>query len=244
VKTKFEVPKNIRLPKDTKASIVSQSLIGGKTIELSWGNSLEYLEDNDTISTSTVKDITKMFTGYSDDILAKIVPIEEKLDIWLKKITITTDQLQESILSVNKILNKNEQKINMIIGNIDQLIQLVNQSTVPLLNESLTEIRDFGKQLNSTKTKEILSALNTTTQSLAELTKNMSSSKNTINSLFTSNELHQKIIDLLADFKTNPERYVKISVFSKETPEVKYKNKIEGIEMKKKWQEYQSEQKK
>ena len=127
---------------------------------------------------------------------------------------------------------------------MDQILQRVNQTTVPLIHESLSEIRDFSKRLNSTETKEIVTSLHTTSQNLAELTKNMSSSKNTINSLFTSNELHQKIVDLLADFKKNPERYIKISVFNKETPEVKYKNKIEEIEMKKKWQEYQSGQKK
>lgn len=244
VKAKFEVLKNIRLPKDTKAGIVSQSLIGGKTLELSWGNSLEYIENNDTIGTIPVANMSKMFSNYSGDILSKIVPIEDKLNLLLDKLSLSTDQLQESILLVNRILSKNEQNINKIFGNIDQILHLVNQNTLPLIHESLAEIRDFGKQINSTQTKEIFTAFHKTSQNLAELTGNMNGSKNTINSLFTSNELHQKILDLLTDLKKNPERYIKISVFGKESPEVKYKNKMAEIEMKKKWQEYQSEQKK
>jgi uncharacterized protein (DUF488 family) len=47
-----------------------------------------------------------------------------------------------------------------------------------------------------------------------------------------------QIKDLVGDLKENPHRYVHVSVFGTKSSEVRYKNKIEGIEAKEKYDAY------
>ena len=243
IKAIFSIPKTLNLPKNSKADIVSQSLLGGKVIEITQGDATTFLTNHDTIETMPITDMTKKLTQSSGELLDKIQPLTDQLEVLLNNVNKSVVSLQESIVLVNRVLAKNEQNVNQIIQQTNELFAHINQKTVPLVDQSLEQIRNFGITLNSPSTKNIFNNVEQTTQHLAELTKNINSSSNTIHSLFSTNELHQKLVDVLTDFKANPERYVKISVFSKDSPEVKYKNKIEAVEMKKKWKDYQQDQK-
>ena len=243
VLAQFEIAKNIKLPKDSRADIVGQSLLGGKVIEITWGTDEKHFHYGDTIATGHVADFTKKLAHYSDSILSKIVPIEEKITVLLDKLNTTVDVALGSLQTVQRVLNKNEEPIHQIALNLQQILAHTKQSTLPLIDASLVQVRDFGTQLNAQQTKDIFTSLHQLSANLAAFSSHLNKPDNTINSLFTSNDLHENINQLLADFKDNPERYLKISVFGKETPEVKYKNKIQAAEMKKKWQEYQKAQK-
>ncbi len=215
------------IPKDSKAKIFSNGLMGGKAIDLIFGTSNEYIHAEGVIPSSYDVDLLEVAGS-------ELEYLKRRID------TVTTD-LSTTLSNLNVLIEGNSSNIGGMISNMNELSSNLNK-LVALNDENLTTIvggfADFSSTLgeNSAQIDSIIKNVNTITTDLseAELGSSLASSLSQIEELVTqinSTEGNvgkilrdEKIYDnlvlasanldsLICDVKKNPKRYVNISVF-------------------------------
>jgi phospholipid/cholesterol/gamma-HCH transport system substrate-binding protein len=78
----LDLDKNVKVPKSdsTCALLVSTDFLGSKKVKLIFGQSIEFMNDGDTISTLFKKDITEQLGSQIDPIMADVNKMLPKLD--------------------------------------------------------------------------------------------------------------------------------------------------------------------
>ena len=109
------IRRTYRIPTDSEAKIVSQSLMGGKAIEVSYGAASTYLEAGDTIRSSRDRDLMDM--------------ADSELDFFKQRFSRLTDDLSQTLGNINRLLEENAASLsgtmthlNSITGNVDELL--------------------------------------------------------------------------------------------------------------------------
>lgn len=242
----MNLTKDVNIPKNSIATI-NTDLLGVKTIVIHLGDSKEYLAKKDTIATQPTTGIFNEILSKFDPVLGqlrhavtsvdsvlgnfnKILDPSAKHNIgsMLDNLNKTTANLITASASLNVLLNtqtgalagtlnnlnsftgnlaNNNDKINGLVSNLDKtannLSKLDLEKTLSILNTTIGDLKSTIGKLNSTSgTAGLL--LNDT-----RLYNNLTATANKLNLLFD-------------DLKTNPKRYVNISVFGK-------KNKNAGL---------------
>jgi phospholipid/cholesterol/gamma-HCH transport system substrate-binding protein len=238
--------KDVNIPKNSFATITTD-LLGVKTIVINLGDSHEYLAKNDTIATRPTTGIFNEVLSKVDPVFQQLGKAVSSVDSVLgslnrildpaakQNIGATLEHLNKisgnlivASASLNELLNTqtgalakslnnlnsftgnlatNNDKINNMVGNLDKtatnLSQLELDKTLNTLNTTIAELKSAVGKLNSTNgTAGLL--LNDT-----KLYNNLTATANKLNLL-------------IDDLKTNPKRYVSLSIFGR-------KNKGTGL---------------
>jgi phospholipid/cholesterol/gamma-HCH transport system substrate-binding protein len=225
--------RDLKIPKNTTASIFSDGLLGTKAINLMFGDSKEIAESGDTLLPDLQSSIT-------EEVTKQVLPIKEKAE----KLIVTVDSLIQSITLIFSTKSKNN--LQHTIENLDQIstdfsgivddqkIRLKNiSSNIESISKNLKDnnealsgvIRNMKsitdsiaaanlvqtiKQTNEAvkQTSEVLAKINSGKGSLGMLLNN--------DSLYNNLEASSKNLDrLLEDMRLHPNRYVHFSVFGK-----------------------------
>lgn len=227
VEVEFTVNKRYKIPTDSKARIFTDGIMGGKAIEIIYGNSTEYVPQDGTIASDMSEDLFEVATS--------------ELDFLNEKISNVVDGLTQTLNGVNTLLADNTSSLTSIVKNVDGVTSNVNAM---LLNErahleqALASLSKFSQTLgdNADDVGGIIDNLNSISSELAEsnLAAELESVVGHINKilaaieqedgsvgkLFNDKELYDNLTSasnnlsiLLEDLKENPHRYINISVF-------------------------------
>lgn len=227
VEVEFTVNKRYKIPTDSKARIFTDGIMGGKAIEIIYGNSTEYVPQDGTIASDMSEDLFEVATS--------------ELDFLNEKISNVVDGLTQTLNGVNTLLADNTSSLTNIVKNVDGVTSNVNAM---LLNErahleqALASLSKFSQTLgdNADDVGGIIDNLNSISSELAEsnLAAELESVVGHINKilaaieqedgsvgkLFNDKELYDNLTSasdnlstLLEDLKENPHRYINISVF-------------------------------
>ena len=238
--------KDVDIPKNSIATI-NTDLLGTKSIVIHLGDATQFIPKNDTIATEPTTGIFNEILSKFDPVLGqlkhavtsvdsvlgnfnKILDPSAKNNIgaMLENLNKTTANLITASASLNVLLNtqtgalagtlnnlnsftgnlsKNNDKINSLVDNLDKtagnLSKLELEKTLNTLNSTIGDLKGTIAKLNS-NTGTVGLLLNDT-----RLYNNLTATANKLNLL-------------IDDLKTNPKRYVNISVFGK-------KNKDAGL---------------
>lgn len=238
--------KDVNIPLNSVA-LIKPSLLGTISIEIKLGDATTFIPQNGTIATEATSGIFNDVLSKIDPVLTQVTKAVTSIDsvllavnrildpnaknniaAMLENLNKTSANLIGASASLNVLLNtqtgalagtlknlnsftgnldKNNDKITNLVGNLDKtatnLSQLELQKTLSTLNNTIGDLKSTIGKLNSTSgTAGLL--LNDT-----KLYNNLTATANKLNLL-------------LDDLKTNPKRYVNISVFGK-------KNKNTGL---------------
>ena len=227
VEVEFTVNKRYKIPTDSKARIFTDGIMGGKAIEIIYGNSTESVPQDGTIASEMSEDLFEVATS--------------ELDFLNEKISNVVDGLTQTLNGVNTLLADNTSSLTSIVKNVDGVTSNVNAM---LLNErahleqALASLSKFSQTLgdNADDVGGIIDNLNSISSELAEsnLAAELESVVGHINKilaaieqedgsvgkLFNDKELYDNLTSasdnlstLLEDLKENPHRYINISVF-------------------------------
>jgi len=242
----MNLSRDVNIPRNSVA-IIKPSLLGTISIDIELGDALEYLPKNDTIATiettgifndvlskvnPVLYQVTKAVTSI-DSVLGNVNRVldpnaKNNISATLENLNKTTANLIVASASLQTLLNTqtgalagtlnnlnsftgnlagNNDKITNLVGNLDKtatnLSQLDLEKTLTTLNTTIGDLKSTIGKLNSTSgTAGLL--LNDT-----RLYNNLTATANKLNLL-------------IDDLKTNPKRYISISVFGK-------KNKNTGL---------------
>ena len=237
----MNLTKEVNIPTNSFA-MINTDLLGSKSIDIKLGNATEFFGKNDTINTQPTAGIFNEILSKVDPVFVQVTKAVNSIDsvllsvnrildptaknnigATLEHLNKTTAHLINASASLEILLNTqtgalaktlnnlnsfsanlvtNNDKINNLVGNLDKtatnLSALDLDKTLTTLNGTIADLKSTIGKLNSdTGTAGLL--LNDT-----KLYNNLTATANKLNLL-------------LDDFKTNPKRYVNISVFGKKS---------------------------
>ena len=219
--------------------LLNSDLLSGSYLDISWGDSLDYYNSRDTITSS-------VSLALEDQINERLIPLEKKTnelistaDSAIKTIEAifsrNTDNLDESFdgiknsiknlekvsLQIRSLIRSEKDNITQIVSNIETVTSNLKES-----NEAINKIlSNTAKLSDSLVASDIKGTINNAKQSLEEVNMILYDIKNgdwTLTRLINDSTVYLSVtqmIDeatrLVENIKTEPKRYVQFSIFGK-----------------------------
>lgn len=235
----FSIDKNIDIPSNSVAVIIPNPLTQTR-VEIKLGNSKTMLKNNDNINTEPSGAFLEDVFQKVDPVVSSVNGAVKSLDTLIQKVSLVIDANNKNNID-NTLANMNRITAS-ILSSTASLEKLLSSTNGPIAG-TLNNVNEFTKNLNTNNDKinSILKSLDKTTATLSTLQpgetiqnlneavtllKNsiakMNSNEGTIGLLMNDPSLYRNISAtsnklnlLLDDMRTNPKRYVSISVFGK-----------------------------
>ncbi len=233
---RFTLSGNIKIPKNSRAIIYSDDLMGTKAMQLDFTDKETYYEPGDTIPSHYKQDLTKQLEQEIQPIKTKtenlITTVDSVLSIFdnqtrkdirhsVQNINSTSNSLKSSSEKFDQLINDNNDNISSIIKNSDSLVTSLSKNKESINNtlNNFSSISDSLQNANLGKTiKHLEQTLASTDSILADIQEGKGSAGKLMknDSLYNNlNETSSSLNKLLEDIKENPKRYINISVFGK-----------------------------
>lgn len=221
------ISKEFRIPSDSKMTIYSVDIMGGKGIRIDLGSSDTPAEDGSML-------VPAFEAGLMDGLAEGIAPL-------LEKVNSTMDSLAVTVSGVNRILSEDNQKnISSTLAHLDRTMANLNALSASVQGKS-GEIESVIDNMSglSAKLGHIASQVDTTLSgvntfvdtinasdidgllsSVRNLLENINDPDGTVGQLINNDSMYNSVDSLLSDIdelvrkiQENPKKYIKISVF-------------------------------
>lgn len=221
------IKKEFRIPSDSKMTIYSVDIMGGKGVKIDLGTSGLAVSDGDALAPA-------FEAGLMDGLAGGIGPL-------MAKVTSTLDSLSVTVSGINRMLSdENSARIASTLAHLDRTMANVDALSAVIGGKS-DELAAFVSNLQMVSDKlvsvagqadTVLAGINTTVASLSEsdiagvvtslkdLLDNVNDPDGTIGKLFVDKSVYDSfdallndIDDLVNKIQENPKKYLKISVF-------------------------------
>lgn len=221
------IKKEFRIPSDSKMTIYSVDIMGGKGVKIDLGTSGLAASDGDVLAPA-------FEAGLMDGLAGGIGPL-------MAKVTSTLDSLSVTVSGINRMLSEeNSARIATTLAHLDRTMANVDALSAVIGGKS-DELAAFVSNLQIVSDKlvsvtgqadTVLTGINTTVASLSEsdiagvvtslkdLLDNVNDPDGTIGKLFVDKSVYDSfdallndIDDLVNKIQENPKKYLKISVF-------------------------------
>lgn len=221
------IKKEFRIPSDSKMTIYSVDIMGGKGVKIDLGTSGLAASDGDVLAPA-------FEAGLMDGLAGGIGPL-------MAKVTSTLDSLSVTVSGINRMLSEeNSARIASTLAHLDRTMANVDALSAVIGGKS-DELAAFVSNLQIVSDKlvsvagqadTVLTGINTTVASISEsdiagvvtslkdLLDNVNDPDGTIGKLFVDKSVYDSfdallndIDDLVNKIQENPKKYLKISVF-------------------------------
>lgn len=235
----MNLTKDVNIPKNSIATI-KQSLLGEVSIDIKLGDATAFIPKNDTIITEPTTGIFNEILSKVDPVFIQVKKAVASLDSILFSVNRILDPTAKN--NIGATLNNLNKTTANLIGASASLQILLNTQTGALagtlnnlnsftanLDKNNGKINNLVSNLDKTATnlsnldlQQTLTTLNTTISDLKSTIGKLNSTSGTAGLLLNDTKLYNnltatanKLNLLIDDLKTNPKRYVNISVFGK-----------------------------
>jgi phospholipid/cholesterol/gamma-HCH transport system substrate-binding protein len=229
----------VNIPLNSVA-MISPSLLGTTSIEIKLGNQNVYHKNNDTISTRVSAGMFDEAMSRVDPVLIQVKKAVTSLDSLLltvngvfdpntknniqgvmANLNKTTASLTVSSASLQALLNAQTGALAKTLDNVSSFTGTLKNNN-DKIDQTLTNLEATTAKFSRLDIEKTLSSLNNTITELKNTIGKVNSDKGTLGLLMNDTKLYNnlnatsnKLNVLLDDFRTNPKRYVNISVFGR-----------------------------
>lgn len=225
----LSLQEKVHLPRDSRAIIKSESIMGGKFIEITPGVGTATLQNGDSLAgmyEADLSELTATLAPISSNVLAILENVNNTLDARTRKsiqnivadINKSTAVLERLVRSHSKRLDnsiadfeKFSRNLSDFAANVDSLA--VSQRTN--IDSTMASVRKVARTLDL-----VSGDLASTTTSLEYVLRKMKSGEGTLGKLVHDEGLYNNLDSLssnlnllVRDMRQNPGRYVKLSLF-------------------------------
>lgn len=216
-----------RVPADSRMTIYSVDIMGGKGVRIDLGTSETYAEDGDVLAPEFEAGLMDALAGSVQPLLSKVNATMDSLAVTVSGInSLLCESNRESIartLSHLEMTLASVQKVSSSIeGRSDELSAFI--SNLSVLSEKMIAIAEKADStmtgVNTIAASISESDINGVISSLKLLLDNINDPDGTIGRMFEDDSIYQSVDALLNDIDTligkiqeNPKKYLRISVF-------------------------------
>ena len=228
----INLSQEVNIPKDSKA-MISSPLVGASYIVIQKGTSSEFLSPGDTL-------ITIVDVGLLDDVKAQLTPTLTKVRTTLDSLnnvfgsingvlnSEARTNLQQTLANLNRASSSLTGLMDNQTGALAKTLNNAEQLTRKLMNNTdditatIKNAKTASEKLAALELKPTIDSLNAMIGSLKSAAAKISSNDGTLGALLNDKTLYNKLTDailsaeiLMDDLRTNPKRYVNLSIFGK-----------------------------
>lgn len=235
----FKLTKDIKIPKNSTANIISSDLLGTKAVDLIFSEQQNLIADNDTLIGFTEK-------GFKDKISDNIEPLKDKannlissfdtvaaiyksfnkksiqqnLTASIESIKKSINVLKRTVNNVDTLMGPDKSAFTAIMKNVDGIKSNLekNKSTIDHLTKNVNELKsDEVKQ----KVTSVMDNTKTAINKADKLMTYLKSGNGTLAKAMQPDSVKMNLDDakrdldlLLKDLKANPDKYFHASIFA------------------------------
>jgi len=241
IKCEITVDKKINVPLGTVARIASSDIMGTKVVELVISDSPYFHVNGDMLFSDSEESLKDQVSVQLLPLKQKLEDLLQSVDNAMKIVrgvfdNSTQQNIRSSFASFNNTFN-NLQRISATIDNtikeqeknINLAVQNISRIT-STINESNTDIKGILKNMNSASKliadapiSETIINLDQTVSMLNNFVKKIETGEGTLGKLSVNDSLYNSLKQLVnnmdelsIDIKTNPKRYINVSVFGRD----------------------------
>ncbi len=238
--------KELKIPSDTKARIISSDFFGSKAIELMIGASGMEAANGDTLD-------SEIQMGLAEAVRIELIPLKKKTDELIEGVddiltnlkSVFADDATQGLPKVFESLQRTMNNLESTTAALDGTIR-ENRSSLDGIFSNVLSITD-NLEANNTKLSNIINNFNSISDSLAKIElaatikkadktladvssimDKVNSGEGTLGMLINNDTLHTSLLEtnkevqfLINDLYMNPWKYVHVSIFGKK-PEEKF----------------------
>ena len=234
----FDIPANIKIPSNSIAEVYSSDILGSKAMRIIIGNSATELSGNDTLlsqsESSMFSEIGKMLTPYTDkvdniisNLDSVVISVNQILDKnsqqEIKSMIVNVNQLSANLASLSSnldnITSQEKEKIHLIVENVEKLSKTFKENDDKLAS-IIDNIANISDTLAHSNISSTMNDINNSLTSLSSTLNKINVGKGNLGLLVNDDNLYknlerstQNLDSLINDIKTNPKRYLNISIF-------------------------------
>lgn len=231
------INRKYRIPKDSKAKIYSDGVLGNKAVAIELGSSAQMLQKGDTIASAVNRDLMDVAGNELDFFKQKLSTITEDLSVTLRNLnsliennsddfSATMSHLNSISASLDQVLTREKTDLVSIVNSLEQLARTLSDNSQHLEN-IMVNADSFSQQLEAARIDSLAASFNRTATQLSTMLEQVNSGQGSLGKLLTDQALYdnltaasQNLSLLLEDLKAHPKRYVHFSVFGrKDKPE-------------------------
>jgi len=233
------ISENFPIPVNSVARINnSDNLIGGKYVEIVLGDSKQILKDKDTLKSIIeasfgeelnqqlipLKNKTERLLGSIDTVATLIQQVLNKdtrdnLAASIRHIKDMLNNLSHTAYYLDTLVGSQRNHLASIIGNIESIsLNLKNNSQK--INNILTNFSELSDSLVKARIPATIAQVNKAIVDIDIAVNKINNGKGTLGLLLNDDKLYSEVEKaardlnlLLEDIRTNPKKYVKVSVF-------------------------------
>ena len=234
----MQISRDILIPKNSIAQIFSADLLGGKSIQLLFGDSKEDVQNGDTLDAEIQRSLTQ-------EVNAQVGPIKEKAENLLSSLdsvlsvfrTVfnegTKENLKKSFVSIANSLSSIERvtgSLDTVLNREGKMKQIVDNlssisSNLKNNNEKITKMIGNFSAISDTLAKAniagTLDNLRKTLDQTSSFLQHVNKGEGTLGQLAKNDSLYIKLNsaasaldELVRDFNDNPRRYIGVSLIN------------------------------
>lgn len=228
----INLSQDVNIPKNSKA-MISSPLVGASYILIQKGDGTDFITPGDTIQTMIEVGILDQVTSQLNPTLVKVRTTLDSLNTVFSGVNSLLNA--EAKLNIQQTLANFNRASSALNGMLDQQTGALSKTlknAEALTGKLLTNTDDISATIKNAKLtteklaalelKPTIDALNETVNDLKSAVAKINSKDGTLGALINDRTLYNKLNDailsaeiLMDDLRTNPKRYVNISVFGR-----------------------------
>ncbi len=232
IQVTISMKKDVNIPKNSIA-VISTGLISGANLEIHKGDATEYLQDEDTMSTTEKPNLLSQVQTNLNPVITRLSGTLGSLDSLIKVVGSLFDptvknnfgsiiaNLAKSSASLQIMLNEKTGALAHSLNHVDSFTRNLSNNNA-MVTSTLSNLDKTSAKLANAKIDETLQSAQTAMNELKEAINKINSPNGSLGLLVNDKKLYnnleyttRSLNTLLDDVRIHPKRYVSISVFGK-----------------------------
>lgn len=236
IRTEFKIQDDYDIPSNTIARIVSESLIGGKAIVFDLGNSSTIARDGDPLQSDVQANLMEKVEPLQKKVENLVVKLDSVLSAVntaldeefqrdfkssLRSISVSLNNMEKITNDVENLMGSERVRLAKIMQNIESITNNLNNNNAKI-NNIVSNLDNLSNDLAKTQIKQTVDNANQAMMDVKAITDKINKGEGSIGLLINDDKLYnnlstasESLDQLILDLKTNPGKYLKISIFGK-----------------------------
>ena len=218
------VDKKLQIPKDSRITLFSDGLLGGKALRIDAGQSKMSLSKQYTLIGYTEQSMLNAVSQKIDPMITDLSLIIKRIDTLTLSLNNTFNaQSQENIRQTLSNINSVSKKLDHIALNTDNLLEKDKQKLDNIVTniETITNnILTITDSIDASKIASTLSDVNSSLSHINSMLKNIEKGNGNLGQLLNDEQLYNNLTEstknlnlLIEDIKKNPKKYINVKIF-------------------------------
>ncbi len=236
IRTEFKIKSEYEIPSNTIARIVNESILGSKVIVFNLGNSKTYANDGDPLQSDVQANLMEKVEPLQKKVENLVVKLDSVLSAVntalddefqrdfktsLRSISVSLNNMEKITNDVEKLMGSERIRLAKIMQNLESITDNFKNNNGKL-NSILANLDNLSEDLSKSEIKATIDNANKAMQDVQAITDKINKGEGSIGLLVNDDKLYNNLTNasenldkLIYDLKTNPAKYLKISIFGK-----------------------------